>query len=249
MRRRGLGAALLAAAIAACGTGAGAGDDEPIRVLAASSLVPVLEQIAGSSPTPYVVSGAGSQVLAAQVRAGVDADVLVLADGELAAELTAEELASPASPLVMNLLAVVAPPGAPAPAIADLADPSRRVVLADISVPLGAHTRRALRELEVAGHLPDGTSGAVEDGVDSLEDSASSVLAKVLTGEAEVAVVYASDATRMALPSVPLEGRPVTVTIQLVSDRGAAADLVAWLTDPARDGTWAEAGFLPISQP
>jgi molybdate transport system substrate-binding protein len=220
-----------------------------VHVLAAASLGPVAEDLVAAGPVPASVTAGGSQILATQVRAGAPADVLLLADPAIADGLVADGLAGAPEPVAATGLAVVTRPDAGVESIADLADPGLRVVLADQGVPLGAYTRTGLERLEAAGLVPAGTAAAVLAGTDSLEDDASRVLAKVASGEADAAVVYATDAARaegLTVLEWPTEADVTAVyTVQVVGDDARAVELAAWLASPEARAVWRSHGFLP----
>jgi molybdate transport system substrate-binding protein len=227
--------------------------DGALVVLAASSLVDVTDALVDAWDGEALVSEAGSQVLAAQIRGGADADLLLLADPAVAAALAAEGFAADPVVVAANQLAIVVHPDAAAAVTtpADLADAELRVVLADAGMPLGTYTRRALAGLESSGRVPAGTADAVLAGADSFEDAARVVLAKVASGEADAAVVYRTDAIAAGRDVVtrawPADGdvRIRYVAQEVDGARPAAADLLAFLTsDTARD-VWRRHGFLP----
>lgn len=238
--------ALAVAAVIAATVGCSAPGAEPLDVLAASSLGPVLDELAGSAPVPYRVSLAGSQVLEAQVRAGAPADLVLLADPDRARSLADDGLAPAPTPLAANSLVLVVRAGAPVDGAADLAAPALRVILADGGVPLGDATRALLADLETAGELGPGGVAAILDGADSLEDSAASVTAKLVAGEADAAIVYATDARRLpGLRTIELSSSPaVTYTLQRTGDDPRAADLAAWFASDEARAVLRGAGFL-----
>ncbi len=185
---------LVAAALAALALGTaacGPSDSEVVTVLAASSAGPLLEGRMSEDSRPIAVSLGGSQQLAAAVRsetpAGLGLDLLVLADQTLAAQLQDEfpELGAPI-PWITTTLSVVAAADTDLPRDlgALLGHQEVTWVIASEGVPLGAATRAALGA--------DFTR--IEPLVVSLEDSAGSVLAKVASGEVDVAVVYSANA-------------------------------------------------------
>ena len=84
---------------------------------------------------------------------------------------------------------------------------------------------------------------------DSFEDRASSVLQKVVLGEADAAIVYASDAALapdgVAVVALPVEIQPdITYVVALTPDagEGARALVAAWLAGEA-DAAWLAAGL------
>lgn len=137
---------------------------------------------------------AGSQVLRLQIEAGADADAFVSADHAHADALRSLGWRSRA--VAKNALVVITPPN-------DLRidSPSdlpraRRLVLAAPEVPVGQYARRALTEL--------GVREAAEARVVSIESNTRLVRAKVLLGEADAAIVYATDARGVDVRALPL---------------------------------------------
>lgn len=238
----------------ALSAGSCSGDGSGLVVLVASSLTDAVEELA--SPVGAAVSEGGSQVLAAQVEAGAPADVVLLADPDIAARLHRSGLAGEPVPLVSGGLAVVVAARAKGriDEPSDLADPDLRVVLADESVPLGGYTRDALRALELRGLAPTGTAEAVLAGADSLEESARTVLAKVLADEADAAIVYHSDLVAARRVDGDLGGfrwpREADVaavyTAQIVAAttrRSEAERFLAFLRGPEAAEVWQRFGF------
>jgi molybdate transport system substrate-binding protein len=239
-------ALLLAAAACTSNSGTDSSTDTsaaPLVVLAASSIAPALEAAEAIVGVPVVVSGAGSQVLAAQMRAGAPADLLVLADRELAVALQVElGLPAPVA-LAATGLSLIARPGLAGAAVglSALRDGSFTLVLADVGVPLGDATRAALAIENLA--LP-------VDRVVSFEDAATSVVAKVASGEADLAIVYSANAiTAQAQGRVQILGKLAQDKVlvhswaQPVTARGA--DFLEALLGAAGQNLLRSFGFVP----
>lgn len=163
-----------------------------VNVYAAASLTDALPQVAeawaraGGDPCSFVFDA--SSRLAQQIEAGAPADVFVSADVAWMDALAEAHLIDPDSrvDLLGNRLVVVVPrrassrPRTPAE-LGGLA----RVALAGPSVPAGRYARASLRSLgvwdAVASHVSDG-------------DNVRAALAWVERGEADAAIVYATDA-------------------------------------------------------
>jgi molybdate transport system substrate-binding protein len=130
-------------------------------------------------------SFAGSGALVTQVQAGAPADLIATADR--ASMQTLADIGVVGEPVVFarNRLAILVAPGNPKgiEELADLADPELKVVLADESVPAGRYAAEAL-----------GKAG-VEVSPVSKELDVKSTAAKVTSGEADAAIVYATDVT------------------------------------------------------
>lgn len=192
----GLFCLLLAVGTAGCGRS----DPDAVTVFAAASLAEVMEDLASSFESSHegvavTLSVAGSQRLAAQIRDGAPADVFVSANREqieaVAGEITGEPVV-----VATNELVIAVEPGNPL-GIAGLNDLTGRLrlVLAAPEVPAGDYARRALDSAGVtvtpADHAP----------------SVRAALSKVGLGEADAAIVYASDviARDQEVEAVPID--------------------------------------------
>lgn len=249
-RLRLLATALVAiVALSACAVD----EDGPLVVLAASSLVDVTADLAAAwGESEVLVSDAGSQIIAAQLRGGADADLVLLADEALAAELTREgiTLDEPASVATNTLTIVVSPDAADrVDDLSDLAQRDVRLVLADAGVPLGDATRAGLRLAAAAGLIE--SEDAILSNARSFESAARIVLAKVASHEADAAVVYTTDA--LAAPDRVLtvawpSAADVRVTYSAQRVRGArtgAGSFLRFLSSDAAGGIWRDHGFAP----
>lgn len=223
-------------AAGACGSsqgpaGQGTADTE-VRVFAAASLADAFADIgdafsAGRPETTVVVNAAGSQTLARQIADGAPADVFAAAD-VASMEAVEEHLAATPEVFATNRLSIAVERGNPRGVrrLADLADPDLVVVLAAEQVPAGAYTRAVL---DAAGVTVDPAS---------LEDSVRGALERVALGEADAAVVYATDvvsaADRVDAVDVPA-GDDVRVVYPIAVLKGARdADAARALVDFVR---------------
>ncbi len=156
-----------------------------ITVFAAASLTAAFAS--ASTALPQVrptFSFGGSQQLVTQLLQGAPADVVATADAPSMERLVDASLVDPPVTFARTTLVIAVRPGNPSgvTGLADLARPSLNVVLADPSVPAGRYTRQVL----------DDASVRVQPR--SLELDVKAALAKVTAGEADAALVYASDA-------------------------------------------------------
>ncbi len=185
-----LGALLATAAmlllLPACSRSAAGG---PVTVLAASSLAGAFEEVSSAfraeePDVDVVVTYGGSGQLAAQAIEGAPADVVATADEESMGRIArAGVLATPAVSFATNRMTIAVERGNPR-AIAGVAHLGRdgvRVVLAAPEVPAGRYAGEVLR---LAG---------VDVVPVSLESSVRAAANKVAMGEADAALVYASD--------------------------------------------------------
>lgn len=235
-----VGTGLMAVLAAGCGP---TGDE--VVVLTAASAGPAIE--AYGADVAVAVTAAGSQVVAAQLRAGAPADVVVLADPELAADLAGEGLLEDPEPLLANRLALAS--DGPA-TLDDLLDGEALVVAPLDGVPLRRWTDLALATAVDEGLLPADGPDRFVSGADTFEDNAGAVLQKVVLGEADLAVVYASDAALVTdddvvVTQLPEDVQPeITYTVQLAPDASAPARAMVdgWLSG-ATDPHWRAFGF------
>ena len=202
-------AAVLAAALSACGagapgggSGAAAGTAGPpsnagvgakltgtLTVFAAASLKATFTKLAAgfeaANPgTKVALSFAGSSDLVTQISQGAPADVLASADTKNMAKLAdAGLLDGTAANFATNILAIAVPPANPASiaSFADLARPGVKVVVCAGQVPCGAATAAVEKAAGV-------TLNPVSE-----ESSVTDVLGKVTSGEADAGVVYVTD--------------------------------------------------------
>lgn len=202
-----------------CATGASAAAPRnELTVFAAASLAEAFEDVAIELERRHDglevrLNLAGSQTLAAQLLDGAPADVFAAADDvEMGRVVAAGRAAGPRS-FASNHLVIAVEPGNPAAvtSLADLARDDLVVVLPTDAVPAG---RYAAAALETAG---------VEVAPASLEVDVRSALGKVVLGEADAAIVYASDVAAVdgraeAVPLPPDPGAGIGYPVAVVTD-------------------------------
>jgi molybdate transport system substrate-binding protein len=218
-----------------------------LTVSAAASLTDVFTDV--EAPLERSHSGltltfnfAGSQALVQQVIGGAPVDVIATADTRSMDKLASANLVEAPVVLARNTLVIVVAPGNPKhiSALADLARPGVAVVLADPSVPVGAYSTAVLAHAHAAVKPR------------SLELDVKAVLAKVLVGEADAGIVYATDATSAgtkaeAVAIEPADNQTAQYPIAVVrsSKRVAAGRaLVQQLTGAVGRRALAARGFL-----
>ena len=220
----------------ACGRERAEGD--ALLVYAASSLTEALPAAGGSS-AGYRFDA--SSKLAHAIEAGAPADVFVSADADWMDYLQKRGLVTDRVTLVRNrLVAVVRSDAASLPSgPAELAWVPR-LALAGEGVPAGRYARAALKEVLPEAHVVSG-------------DSVRTALAWVARGEADAAVVYATDAlveprVRVAFTFPEASHPPIVFVAGVVAASPRAAEARAFLarlgSAPARQAFHA-AGFLP----
>lgn len=225
--------AVLLLLVAGCGND----DRDEVVVFAASSLTRTLTSIAeeyeqAHPSTDVVLSFAGSQSLVAQVEQGAPADVIATADERTMARLRTRLIGPPAV-FARNRLAVLATSSSGVTRLTDLGRRDLRVVLGAPSVPVGAASRSALAE-----------AGIVVRPV-SLEPDVASVVAKVRAGEADAAIVYATDvaAAPDGTAGFVLPGAATALPVGALTDRGR--EFTEHLLSPRVRAALVADGFLP----
>lgn len=239
--RRAAALALLALLAA---TAAGA---EELRVGGAVSLREPLRELARryGDAAEVRLAFAASNVLAAQVRAGAPLQLLVSADPQVLDRLEREGLVRERVPFAGNRLVVVVPSDArfvPGRAADLLAPGIRRIAIPEHAVPVGRYARAWL-----ARH---GLAEAVEARAVHTEH-ARATLAAVDRGDADAAIVYASDArlarsARVAF-EVPADEQPAILyeAAVLAGAPEAAHDFAAFLAGETGSRVLRAAGFSP----
>jgi molybdate transport system substrate-binding protein len=241
--RRALAVALVPLA-GACGGSTAHGR---VTVFAAASLTEAFHdeqaRLAGADPGLHLsFDFAGSQALVSQIRQGAPADVLAAADQRTMQTLVAAGLVEPPVTFARNRLEIAVAPGNPrhVGGLADLARPGLTVVLDDPSVPAGRYSAQVLRRAGVTVHPA------------SRELDVKAALAKVVSGEADATIVYATDVraagARVAGVPIPVgqnvvASYPVAV-VRASRHRAAARAFVAWLTSPAGRAVLRAHGFV-----
>jgi molybdate transport system substrate-binding protein len=244
--------ALAAAAlllVAGCGASSSSGDGDgdggaSVTVLAASSLQDVFGDVAGAFEHDHPgvdvhLSFEGSSRLVAQITVGAPADVFASADAANMARVVDAGLVE-GTPVVIatNRLAIAVAPGNPL-GISSLADVAgRRLALCAPEVPCGRYTAQAF------------AAAGLDVPAASTEGSVRAALTKVVLGEADAAVVYATDITAtdgvegVDLPAAQaIRATYPAAALTGAAPRGAAADFVAFLTSAPAQAILTDAGF------
>ncbi len=232
--------ALLLVPLAACG---GGDDGETLTVLAAASLTDVYERLATGFEEEQGVevefSFGSSTGLAEQAADGAPGDVLATADSTSMQVADAAGVAGDPVTFATNVMVIVTPPDNPAgiQGLDDLADVAW-VRCAD-EVPCG---RVALSVLDAG----DVTADPV-----SLEEDVRATLDKVVSGEAEAGLVYATDAVAAGddVATVEIAGAEeqrtsyVAATLEGADEPELAQDWVDLLTSETGQQALTDAGF------
>ena len=228
-------AALAVLALTGCGDGA-----TSLKVSAAASLQAPFTQLGGAR-----YSFAGSDQLAAQIRAGARPDVFAAANAKLPDALYADGLVERPVAFARNELVIAVARNSPIARIEDLARPGVAIATGSATVPVGAYTQATL------ARLPDAQRAAIERNVRSRDPDVAGVVGKVAEGAVDAGFVYRSDvvATRGRLRAVRLPPalRPQVVyeaaVVRGSSHAGAARAFVRGLLSGRAAAALRRAGF------
>ncbi|HVS28906.1 MAG TPA: molybdate ABC transporter substrate-binding protein [Solirubrobacteraceae bacterium] len=236
--------AALTLALAGCGGGSRA-----LKVSAAASLRPALERYAHQLHVVDVrLNFGGSDLLAAQIRAGARFDVFAAANAKLPEALFAEGRVDRPVAFARNRLVLGVPAGSHrVRSLADLAKPGIRLAIGAPSVPVGAYTGQVL------GRLPGGERRRILGHVRSREPDVAGIVGKLAEGAVDAGFVYVTDVTaahgRIRPIELPAALRP-RVVYEAAVVRGSkrarqARAFIDGLLRGAGQRTLREAGFEP----
>ena len=169
---------------------------QTITVFAASSLTEAFNEMAqtfeAANPGVNVdLNFAGSSTLSTQISQGAPADVFASAD-ERQMEAVAEEIVGTPQRFAGNSLVMITPEGSSLSTPEDLAEPGTLLVLAGPDVPVGRYALKSLDKLNA--RYGEDFSARVLKNLVSEETNVRQAAAKVALGEADTAIVYATDA-------------------------------------------------------
>ena len=227
MRRVAAGALVAASLLAGCGatsTAPSAGASGPpsgtVTVYAAASLQKTFTQLGQDAEAAHpglkvVFVFAGSSTLVTQLASGASGDVLATADQKtMTAAQDKSLLAGAARVFATNHLVIATEPGNPQhiTSLKDLTRSGLKVVVCAAQVPCGAATQKVT------------AAAGVTLAPASEEDSVTSVLGKVTSGEADAGLVYTTDASaagdKVTVVTFP-ESKAVTNTYPIAMLTGA----------------------------
>jgi molybdate transport system substrate-binding protein len=236
---------------------AGCGDDRsssdgpaaaplPVTVFAAASLTESFQDAQARLPgLDLTYSFAGSGALVTQIQNGAPADVIATADPASMQTLVDAGLVEAPLTFARNQLEILVAPGNPhhVDSVEDLAAEDLKVVLADETVPAG---RYAAAILDRAGVAVDPVSKELD---------VKAAAAKVTSGEADAAIVYATDVAAAGAKGEGVEipeaqnviaEYPIAVVKATTHHKAAEAFVVSAIAGKVHDQLAAH-GFLPAA--
>ena len=235
-----------------------------LTVFAASSLADAFQELGDVFQQEHpgveiAFNFAGSSTLRTQLELGARADIFVSADTRQM-ELAQRAGVVEGAPLVFvtNSLVLVTYAGnQEVRTLQDLSKPGVRLVLALPSVPAGTYARLSLGKMEASPSFDDAFSRRVLANLVSEEINVRQVLAKVILGEADAGIVYASDVTGDAVQSVRTTPIPsefnvvVLYPAALLRDAqqpALAAEFISFLASPNAQAILTSFGFEGVPQ-
>ncbi len=171
---------------------------QTLTVFAASSLTEAFQSLAKTFESEHEgvsidFNFAGSSTLSTQIAQGAPADIFASANMQQM-ELVVDAGLAEAEPTLFaaNRLVLITPSDSSLSSLEDLSQQGIRLVLAASEVPVGGYAREALERMNTA--FGADFSKEVLANLVSEESNVRQVAAKVELGEADAAIVYATDA-------------------------------------------------------
>jgi molybdate transport system substrate-binding protein len=195
---------------------------------------------------------AGSQELRTQLEHGAAADVFISADVRQMEAAERAGLVGPPRLLVSNSPVLIVPRSNPAGLTRFIDLPNvKRLVIGTPEVPIGHYTLEVLDKANAA--LGGNFRARVEAKVVSRELNVKQVLAKVVLGEADAGLVYASDAAsagaQVQVVALPVEYNVVAhypmAAVKRAPHPQLAAEYLHFLASPTAQAVFAKYGFGP----
>jgi molybdate transport system substrate-binding protein len=181
---------------------AGADKRRTLTVSAAASLTEFMAEAgpAFEKAHPGVkveTSLASSSVCRLQIEQGAPADVFLSADRENMDTLLRGRVVRQAKVFAHNKLAILVGRHAKSKirSLSDLSDPGLDIIVATPESPIGKYTRQMLKKADKSGSYGKGFEARVTANIVSYEPTVKATLARVLLGDGDAAICYATDIT------------------------------------------------------
>nr|WP_246816691.1 molybdate ABC transporter substrate-binding protein [Corynebacterium sp. HMSC29G08] len=237
-------AAMLALSAAACSSESADSATE-LTVLGAASTRVLNDDLEGLSEDSLIFVNAGSSALVQQLADGAPGDVLISADQKHMDDAVEAGLVRDPQVVATNSMVLVVPKGNPA-GISNVQDLERddvKLVLCDTQVPCGA----------VSNQLIDANS--LDLAPVSLEHNVADTLGKVVSGEADAAFVYRTDAAAVKdvvevidIPHADEYPNSLVAGVVITTEHPEkAAALVKLLGSDKAVSLWEKYGFTPAA--
>ena len=230
-----------------------------ISVFAASSLTEVFKTIAADfqKTNPGVTvefNFAASSALATQIDQAAPADVFASADTANMTKLTDKSQIDGTPVTFAKNLPVIVVLAANKAAIAtpkDLSKAGTKIVLAGPEVPIGAYARQIIDKLAATPDYGAAYKDATLKNLVSNEANVRVVLTKIELGEADVGIVYKTDAlvSKEKVKAIPLPDAANVIAVypigvvKTTKNKDAAAAFIKFVTGPQGQAALKAAGF------
>lgn len=232
-----------------------------LTVFAASSLTDAFNEIGAAfqkdNPSVAVKLNFGaSSMLRTQLEQGVRADLFASADQpQMDAARKANVIQGEDKVFVKNKLVLIVPAANPGKVTEpqDLARPGLKLVLTDKAVPIGAYARTALEKMSADPRFGADFAQKALANVKSEEANVRAVVTKVQLGEADAAIVYATDIT----PGVARDIQSIVIPDQFntvatypiavvngAANSNAARAFIAYVRSAAGQAILVRSGFI-----
>jgi molybdate transport system substrate-binding protein len=235
-------------------------EPQTLTVFAAASLTNAFGEIGKAFETAnqgvtVKFNFGGSQALRTQIEQGAQADVFASANTkEMDALVSGKFVAAETSKIFLtNQLVVIMPAKNPAglAALADLAKPGLKLVLAAKEVPVGNYALQVLDKLNTA--LGAKYKDNVLKNVVSYESDVRQVVAKIQLGEADAGIVYSSDtvaAPELQKIEIPAENNVIAkyplAALSQSKNPELAKTFIAYVLSTKGQAILQKWGFLPV---
>ncbi len=236
-------------------------EETKIRVMAAASLTEVYDELKEEFEREYPaieveLNYAASQTLANQIMSGVSADIFASANLEHMEDLSKQGLVDDFDIFAYNELAIaVFNQVEGIESLEDLISLDYRLIVADVSTPIGRYTRDFLARVENSEKFPVDYSNQFLEAVVSQELDVKSVLAKIELGEVDAGVVYrtdikAADEEKIDVLEIPTEynvlaSYPVSILAGINQEKREASEkFLDYLYSEAGRAILEQYGFL-----
>ena len=204
--------------------------------------------------TNLTIATGSSSALRIQIEQGAPADVFLAADTAQPRALADAGLTD-GDPVrfAANELIIIVPRDNPAGihTPADLARTGVKVIAAGDEVPITGYAQQVIANLATHPAYPPAFADGYAANVVSAEENVKAVVAKVLLGEGDAAIVYRTDAlaaTNVGTIEIPTEANVLAdyagVVVGSSARRAEAHALLDWLAAPAGQEVLASFGFL-----
>jgi molybdate transport system substrate-binding protein len=255
----------------ACGDNANFGgtrypNQEQLTIYAAASLTEAFQQLGQQFETAQpevevVISFAGSQQIAQQLSQGAPGDLFASANEKQMTNVInfGRVLEGSDQEFVHNHLVLILPAGNPGGIneLGDLTSSGLELILADQSVPVGAYAQEMLQRAEQDPRFGADFKSSVLRNVVSYEENVRAVLTKIILGEADAGIVYASDAAgakETDLQVIPIPDEINTIASYFIApiadspNQELAQDFISLVLSPQGQKILSDYGFAELSQ-